>query len=319
MKSTTILVTGCAGFIGSNFVSTFREKFPTTNIVGLDDFSTGRRGAVDPSITFIEGSVLNASLVEKLFRQYKPKYVFHFSAIPRVSYSIEHPIESSEVNIMGTVHLLDAAKNFGTKRFIYSASSSVYGGAKKLPTKESENSPNPRSPYAIQKYVGELYCKTYSDLFEIDSVCLRYFNAFGPGQYGDSPYSSVISSWLEALYLPGKTKPFLEGDGKQTRDFCYIDNVVQANILAMQHKERLGGDVFNIAYGEKTTLNNVRSLIEELSGRQLVLEMRPARIGDVRRSLADISKAKTTLGYNPKVDFKTGLEKTVAWFEARSE
>jgi len=317
LKPKTILVTGCAGFIGSNFVRQFKKRYPKTRIVGIDDFSTGRRDAVDQTITFFEGSILDTKLLSQIFSRYKPEYVFHFAALPRVSYSVEHPRETSEVNIVGTVALLEAAKDSGVRRFIYSSSSAPYGGAKKLPTKESENVADPQSPYAIQKYAGEPFCKISSLLYGLDTVCLRYFNVFGPGQYGDSPYSTVISAWLEALYFPKKKKAFLEGDGIQSRDFCYVDNVVSANILAMNAKQPLRGEAMNIAHGERTTVNAVKRLIEELTGKRLILEKRPTRIGDVRHTHADISKARRLLGYRPSVDFVTGLKRTIRWFESR--
>ena len=194
----------------------------------------------------------------KIFSKHKPQYVFHFAALPRVSYSVEHPCETSEVNIIGTVALLEAAKNHGVKRFIYSSSSSVYGGAKKLPTRESECPPDPGSPYAAQKYIGEPFCKIFSDLFGSDTVCLRYFNVFGPGQYGDSPYSTVVSAWLEALYFPKNKKGFIEGTGTQSRDFCYIDSVVTANILAMQAKKDLKGEAVNTVSYTHLTLPTKR-------------------------------------------------------------
>jgi len=255
--------------------------------------------------------------VEKIFNSHKPEYVFHFAAIPRVSYSLEHPRHSTEVNIVGTVAMLEASKNHGVKRFIYSTSSSVYGGAKKLPTKESENFPDPKSPYAVQKYSCELFCKVFSTLFELDTACLRYFNVFGPGQYGDSPYSTVISAWLEALYFPGKKTAFIEGDGSQSRDFCYIDNVVLANMLAMESKKNLNGEVINVAHGEQTTVNEVKTLIEKYTGKKLDLEKRPTRLGDVEHSCADISKAWNLLGYKPVVNFEEGLKQAVKWFESR--
>ena len=231
---------------------------------------------------------------------------------------MEYPRRTSEVNIIGTVALLEASKNHKVKRFIYSSSSSVYGGAVVLPTKESENMPNPRSPYAMQKYTGEGFCRIFSELFGLDTICLRYFNVFGPGQYGDSPYATVISAWLEALYVPQqKTKAFLEGDGSQSRDFCYVDNVVAANILAMQSMGIFGGGVCNIAHGERTTLNEVRALIEEYTGKKLILETRQARVGDVPHTHADVSRAKEMLGYEQKVTFKDGLKRMIAWFESR--
>lgn len=314
-----ILVTGCAGFIGSNFVGQFRQKFPSTEIVGIDNFSTGRRSAVDQKIIFYEGSILNAELLDKIFSKHEPEYVFHFAAVPRVSYSVEHPRETTENNIVGTVAVLEAAKNHKAKRVIYSSSSSVYGGAAKLPTKESENAPNPKSPYAFQKYAGEPMCKIFSNLYGLDTVALRYFNVFGPGQYGDSPYASVISGWLEAIFkLNDKKSTFLEGDGEQSRDFCYIDNVVNANILAMEYEKPLAGEVFNVACGDKTTLNQVRELIEKHTGQKLNLEQRPPRAGDIKHSYADVSKAKEWLGYEPKIKFEEGLKKTIEWHQNRS-
>lgn len=319
MNPKTILVTGCAGFIGSNFVREFRKQFPKTKIAGIDDFSTGRRSALDKTIVFYEGSILDEKLLEKIFKKHKPEYVFHFAALPRVSYSLEYPRHTSLVNIVGTVALLDEAKNHGVKRFIYSSSSSVYGGARKLPTKESENLPNPKSPYAAQKFAGEPFCRIFSELYGLDTVCLRYFNVFGPGQYGDSPYSTVISAWLEAARFPGRKRAFLEGDGNQSRDFCYVDNVVQANILAMKYRGRLNGEVFNVAHGERTTVNEAKKLIEKYTGRKLSLEKRPSRKGDVRHTQADISKARKLLGYQPKIKFKEGLKKTVEWFKKRKK
>ena len=316
MKS--ILATGCAGFIGGNFCKTFSGKYPGVEIVGIDNLSTGRRDAISPKISFYEGSLLDAILLEKIFAKHKPEYVFHFAAIPRVSYSVEHPRETTENNVIGTISLLEAAKNHGVKRFVYSSSASVYGGAAKLPTKESENLPNPKSPYAFQKYAGEPLCQIFSELYGMDTVSLRYFNVFGPGQYGDSAYASVISGWLEAIYFPDKNKkPFMEGDGGQSRDFCYVDNVVEANILAMAHPKPLKGDFFNVAYGERTSVNQARELIEEMTGKKLELEQRPPRPGDFRHSHANIAKARQVLGYNPKVSFKDGLKKTIAWYQAR--
>ena len=317
INNKAILVTGCAGFIGSNFVKKFKKKFPKIIIVGIDDFSTGRRDALSTDIVFYEGSILDSDLLNTVFERHEPEYVFHFAALPRISYSVEHPFETSEVNILGTVLLLQKSTKFGVRRFIYSSSSSVYGGAKVLPTKESKNFPDPKSPYAVQKYAGERFCKVFSALYGLDTVCLRYFNVYGPGQYGDSPYSTVISAWLESLYFPKNKKAFIEGDGKQTRDFCYIDNVVYANILAMKAKKRLAGEVFNVAHGTRIDMHGVKKLIEKYSNKKLALETKPPRKGDVRDTHADISKARKYLGYRPEINFKGGLEETVRWFEKR--
>ena len=313
----TILVTGCAGFIGSSFVKHVRRAEPDVAIVGIDDFSTGRKDAIDASVTLYEGSILDEELLEKIFFRHKPAYGFHFAALPRVAYSLQYPYRTTDVNITGTVALLEAARVHGVKRFIYSSSSSVYGDAKSMPVRESENTPDPRSPYALQKYTAERFCRVFSDLYGLDTICLRYFTVFGPGQYGDSPYATVISAWLEAIYFPDSKKAFLEGDGTQSRDFCYIDNVTLANILAMRSEKVFGGDVFNIAHGQSTALRDSKTLIEQKTGKCLDMEQRPSRIGDVSRTWADIAKAKEMLGYTPEVSFEDGLARTVAWFETR--
>lgn len=313
----TILVTGCAGFIGSNFVAQFRIQYPDTAIVGIDDFSTGRKDALDGSITFYEGSILDEDLIEKIFAGHMPEYVFHFAALPRVSYSLRHPRRTTEANITGTVVLLEAARKHGVKRFVYSSSSSVYGGAEHMPTRESEDMPDPKSPYAAQKHASEEMCRIFSSLYDMDAVSLRYFTVFGPGQYGDSSYSTVISAWLESLYFPTNKKGFLEGDGEQSRDFCYVDNAVAANILAMKSDRDFKGTAINIAHGERRTLNRVREMIESSVGRKLELEPRASRPGDVRHTHADISKARELLGYDPSMTFEEGLKRTVRWFENR--
>ena len=312
-----ILVTGIAGFIGSNFAKQFKERFPDALIVGIDDFSSGRREALINDIVFYEGSVTDTALLEKIFLAHKPEYVFHFAAIPRVSYSVEQPVKTTDANVTGIIAMLTASKNHGVKRFIFSSSSSVYGGAKDLPTKESENLPDPKSPYAAQKLCGEIFCKLFSELYGLDTVCLRYFNVYGPGQYGDSAYSTVISAWLEALYFPERKKAFIEGDGTQSRDFCFVDNVVDANIKTMGSSRPFKGETFNIAHGERTAVNEVKNLIEEYTGKKLDLEQRTPRVGDVTHTHADINKAKKWFGYQPTTDFKKGLRETVKWFEER--
>ena len=319
MAPKAILVTGVAGFIGSNFVAEFKKRFPKTEIVCIDDFSTGRRDRVDKSTKFYEGTVCDLKLLSRIFAKHRPEFVFHFAAVPRVAYSVQHPTETTVSNILGTVSLLEKSKEYGVKRFIYSSSSSIYGGAKKLPTKEKDNPPNPVSPYGLQKYTGEPFCKIFSDLFGLDTVSLRYFNVFGPWQYGDSAYSTVICAWLERLYIPSSKRPYLEDDGKQSRDFCYVGNVVDANILAMLSKKPLRGAAVNIAHGERTTLLEVKQLIEKFTKKKLDLERRKPRLGDVRHTHADISAARKLFGYQPKVDFETGLRKTIQWFQSRTE
>ncbi len=320
MAPKSILATGCAGFIGSNFIKGFNRQFPKARVVGIDDFSTGRRDQIDRSVKFYEGTVCDLKLLDRIFAKHRPEYVFHFAAVPRVAYSVEHPTETTIANIVGTVALLEKSKEYGVKRFIYSSSSSVYGGARILPTKESENPPKPVSPYGLQKYTGEPFCKLFTDLFGLDTVSLRYFNVFGPGQYGGSAYATVICNWLEGLYSSTKNKqPFLEGDGRQSRDFCFVGNVVEANILAMKARRPLKGEVFNVAHGRRTDLLTVKRLIEKYTDKKLRLEHRSPRLGDVRHTHADISKARRILGYRPKVDFEAGLRKTIQWFHGRAK
>lgn len=313
----TILITGCAGFIGSNFVSKFKQDFPETEIIGIDDFSGGRRDAIGKNINFYEGSVTDDALLEKVFRSHKPDYVFHFAALPRVSYGVEHPFETTVVNLAGTVALLEKSRNHKIKRFIYSSSSAVYGLAKKLPTGEKGEMPKPISPYGLQKHACEQFCKMFSDLYHLDTVSLRYFNVFGPGDFGNSAYSTVIAAWLEGLYFPQNKKVFLDGDGRQSRDFCYVDNVIDANILAMQYAGKFGGEAFNVGSGVRINLLAVKDLIEKYSARELILEHRPARLGDALHTEADISKIKERLGYAPQTDFEIGLQKTIEWFKNR--
>ncbi len=319
MNPKTILVTGCAGFIGGNFVNTFQKKFPKTKIVGIDNISSGKRDAINPNIAFYKGSINDPTFIEKVFSSEKPEYVFHFGALPRVSFSVEEPAKTTLTNVYGTTLLLEKSRDHSVRRFIFSSSSSVYGGAKKLPTKESENPPKPISPYALQKYFGELLMKNFSNLYGLDTVSLRYFNVYGPGQFGDSAYSTVISAWLEGLYFPLRKKLFIEGDGKQSRDFCFVDNVVQANVKAMQFKKKFAGEEFNIAHGERTNLIEVKNLIEKFTGKKLNLEKKPSRKGDVRDTHADISKSLKWFGYKPTVSFEEGLEKTVGWFLKRTK
>jgi len=318
MTPKSVLVTGAAGFIGGNFIRIFRARYPKTRIVGIDNLSSRPRALPPKGIVFYRGSITDGRLVEKIFRKHKPEYVFHFGAVPRVSLSVQRPADTTLANIYGTVLLLEKSRDYKVKRFIFSSSSSVYGGAKILPTKEKENPPRPVSPYALQKYAGELFCSMFSKLYSLDTVSLRYFNVFGPGQYGDSPYSTVISAWLEGLYFPKRgRRPFLEGDGKQSRDFCFVDNVGEANVLAMEAPGRFNGDVFNIAHGERTNLLAVKKTIERLTGRKLALEYRPPRLGDVLNTHADIAKARKILGYGPKTNFEDGLGLTVEWFKQR--
>jgi nucleoside-diphosphate-sugar epimerase len=190
--------------------------------------------------------------------------------------------------------------------------------AKYRPTKESMNPPDPKSPAAVQKHAGEQFCKVFSELYGIETVCLRYFNVFGPGEYGDSPYATLVAGWLESLHFPKNKKASIEGNGAQSRDFCYVDDVVRANILAMRSRKRFAGDAMNIASGKAINVREVRKVLEQASGKKLDLIQKPPRKGDVRHTHADITKAKKMIGYTPKVTFPEGVARTAAWFKARN-
>ncbi|PIR89509.1 MAG: hypothetical protein COU07_01245 [Candidatus Harrisonbacteria bacterium CG10_big_fil_rev_8_21_14_0_10_40_38] len=315
----TVLVTGIAGFIGSNFVKQYQKEYPDAEIVGIDDFSTGRKDAVNSNIIFYEGSVADLILLEKIFSMHKPEYIFHFAAYPMVSYTVEHPTITTTANITGTVALLEKARDYKSKRFVLSSSCAVYGNTKTLPVSEVKNHPAPLSPYGLQKQVDEMFCKLFSDLFDIDTVCLRYFNVYGPGQYGGSAYATVICNWLENLFINTSKKPYIEGDGTQSRDFCYVEDVVNANILAMEKDRVFNGEIFNIGSSQRISLIEIKNLIEKHSQKKLELENRPPRLGDVKDIYADISKAKEQLGYIPKTSFEKGLQETINWFKTRTK
>lgn len=306
-----ILVTGCAGFIGGNFARRFKERFPGVTIIGIDDYSTGKRSAPNAVDALYEGSVTDGPLLESIFKRHAPEQVFHFAALPSVPYSIAHPVETSSANLHGTVVLLEAARRHGVRRLVFSSSCAVYGAPVRLPVDESAPCA-PGSPYAAQKLSGELFCRTYAGMSAMDTVCLRYFNVYGPGQYGDSPYANVIAKWLESMHA-GR-KPLIEGDGSQTRDFCYVDDVADANILAMLSPEPLGGEAFNIGSGVELSLLDVRRAMESALGVPLDPAYGPGRAGDTMRIRADISKARARLGYEPSVDFETGIRAMAAWF-----
>ncbi len=309
-------MTGCAGFIGSNFIRVLRAHAPHIWISGIDNFSTGRRDALPADIELYEGDINNHALLEKIFSKHEPDTVFHFAALPPVPLSIKSPTETSRSNLLGTISLLEKARDHKTRRFIYSSSAAVYGNTKKALTSE-KIIPEPVSPYGLQKYAGELFAKQFAALFDMDIVSLRYFNVFGPGQYGESAYATVIPRWLTGLY-GSSSQIFIEGDGTQSRDFCYVDNVCEANIRALVHSTKFAGEVFNIGSGKRIDIATLRSLIEKHTGRKLPLIRRPARVGDIKHSQADIKKAREILKYKPVVEFEEGLIRTIDWFKTQT-
>lgn len=307
------LVTGGAGFIGSNLAEALVNKGHT--VVVLDDFSNGKReniaGFAD-RLTVIEGSITDLEVCHGAVSGVD--YVLHQAALPSVPRSVADPVTTNAVNISGTLNMLVAARDAGVKRFVYAASSSAYGDAP-VAVKTEDLPAAPLSPYAVQKHAGELYCQVFHRLYGLETVCLRYFNVFGPRQDPKSQYAAVVPLFVTAV-LRGES-PTIYGDGEQARDFTYIYNVIHANLLACEAPAEAAGQVFNTACGAQTSVNDLARLIMEILGREVPLNYQPARAGDVKNSLADVSKAERLLGYRPVLSFREGLEKTIAWYKER--
>jgi nucleoside-diphosphate-sugar epimerase len=308
-----VLVTGGAGFIGSNLTEALLKRGHPVRV--LDNFSTGKKenlvfAHVHPSLDIMEGDIRDLTVCQKATRGME--YVFHQVALPSVQRSVEDPQTSNSVNAGGTLNILLAARDARVKRLIYASSSSVYGDTPTLP-KHEEMAPNPLSPYALQKYIGEQYCKLFFQLYGLETVSLRYFNIFGPRQDPASIYSAVVPRFIHAL-IDGRA-PIIFGDGEQSRDFTYIDNVVEANLLAMS-AVRLEGEAINIACGRRTSLNQLLAFLKEITGSKVSPLYEEPRKGDVKHSLAEIRKGKQILDYEPRVGIEVGLRKTVEYFEA---
>lgn len=306
---TRYLITGGAGFIGSNIAQALLERGEETII--FDNFSTGRRENLEglDRVEVIEGDLRNPSDLGSALEGVD--IVFHEGALPSVSKSIMDPVNSNKNNIDGTVNLLLAAKEAGVKRVIYAGSSSAYGDSETLPKVETMRE-NPISPYAVNKLTAEQFCRVFSRVYGLETVTLRYFNIFGPKQDPSSPYSGVISLFVTRL-LKGE-RPVIYGDGEQSRDFTFVENAVDANLRAAE-KPVGGGEAINTACGDAVTVNELFRIIRDLTGAGGIEPIyAEPRKGDVRHSLADISKAKKLLGYAPRVDLKEGLRRTVAWY-----
>ena len=304
-------VTGGAGFIGSHIVSRLVADGHEVRVV--DDLSTGRRenlARVAGQVTLHEGTICDPDLLRQAFKG--AVCVFHEAALASVQRSVDDPIASNRVNVEGTLQVLEAARTRGVRRVVYAASSSAYGDSATLPKREAMT-PAPMSPYAITKLAGEHYCAAYTSLFGLEAVALRYFNVFGPRQDPNSQYSAVIPLFVTAL-LEGK-RPTVFGDGEQSRDFTYVDNVVSANLKASEAPGAPGG-VFNVGCGARYSLNTLLEVLGRILGREVDTVYGEARPGDVRDSLADITRAREALGYEPLVDFEEGLRRTVEWYRA---
>lgn len=307
-----ILITGGAGFIGSNLV---KNLLDTTehNIIVVDKNEINIKRLKNLLTNSRKPNIFHgcySSFLDHIMEEESPDIVVHLAAIPRVAYSVENPDITTIENIGLFSKLLNKCRSSeSVKRLVFASSSSVYGGAEILPTTETHPL-NPKSPYALQKKVGEEYCKLFSDLYGLDTVCLRFFNVFGPEQYVDSPYATVISNWCNSIK---KNLPLIiEDDGNQTRDFSYVDNVVEAIKCASFANGKFNGDVFNVGNNEQTSLNEILSWFSQ-QGYIFNLDHHPSRVGDVRHTRADISKIKS-MGYSPICDMWSGLEKTLRWW-----
>jgi len=297
-----IIVTGGAGFIGSHLTDKLIEQ--GHDVVVIDNLSTGKKGNLNPEADFHNLDICDFDKIKPIFKDID--YIFHLAAIPRVLISVEDPVGTSKVNILGTINIFKAATNTKVKRIIFASSSSVYGDQEKLPLKE-DMIPDPISPYALQKLAGEQFAKLFSKLYKVPIISLRYFNVYGSRIDFGSDYSLVIGKFLKQKT---ESKPLtIYGDGEQTRGFCYVDDVVRANIKAMESEKLKGGEVINISSGESYSVNYLAKLI---GGEVQYLPPRP---GDVLHTKADISLAKDLLDWEPRVSFEEGFKKVQKWFQ----
>lgn len=313
LNQSSFLVTGGAGFIGSNIVE-YLLKYGAAKVRVLDNFSTGSMDNLKsfknhPAFELIEGDIRNLQTCNDALQGID--YVSHQAALGSVPRSINDPITSNEVNVSGFLNMLVAARDAGVKRFVYAASSSTYGDHPGLPKVEDKIG-NPLSPYAVTKYVNELYASVFSKAYNFHTIGLRYFNVFGPRQNPKGPYAAVIPLFV-ASALQGQT-PYINGDGETSRDFTFVENAVQANIKSLLSNAIEQAEIINIAFGERTTLNQLWSHISDNTGIRLQPEYRAERKGDVKHSLADISKAKNLVDYQPRISMKQGLQITVEWY-----
>jgi UDP-glucose 4-epimerase len=312
------LVTGGAGFIGSHLAEALCRR--GASVVVLDDLSLGnvrnlewKRGG--DALEFVEGNVADEKLARRLMAGCD--WVFHEAAMPSVPRSVAEPVKSNVQNLDAALQLLVLARDAGVKRFLFASSSAIYGDTD-VPAKHEQLAPNPLSPYALQKYAAEKYGQLFHQLYGLPAVSLRYFNVFGPRQAFDSPYSGVIAKFCTGM-LAGRA-PVIYGDGRQSRDFTYIENVVQANILAVEAPaEKVAGRVFNIAGGQSISLLQLVEELNRLTGQTLTPVFEPPRAGDVRNSLADIAAAQQTMGYRMKVSWQDGLQRTLEFYKTPVE
>jgi nucleoside-diphosphate-sugar epimerase len=311
----TYLVTGAAGFIGRSIAAELLAR--GKKVRGIDNFVTGKRENLLglEAMDFIEADINDAAAVATACRGVE--CIFHEAAIPSVPRSIEDPVTSNHAGVSGTVQLLVGAKEAKVRRVVYAGSSSVYGNTPTLP-KQEQMQPSPISPYAVSKLAGELYMQSFARVYGLETVVIRYFNVFGPYQDPTSHYSGILAIFTMKM-LAGET-PTIYGDGEQSRDFTFIQNVVHGNLLASEAPaERVSGKVFNVATGTRVTLNQTVEILRRATGYTGEVRYGAERSGDVKHSLADISRAKEGFGYEPLVSFNEGIERTVAWYKVAAE
>jgi nucleoside-diphosphate-sugar epimerase len=304
------VVTGGGGFIGSHIVENLVRQRNTVVKV-IDDFSTGKRENVEAfknDVEIIEADIADTKNLAQFLKG--ADYVIHQAAIPSVPKSILDPLKSHNANVNGTLNLLLACRDAGVKRVVYASSSSLYGDSPTLPKREGMM-PNPLSPYGAQKLFAEMYCEVFTKAYGLETVSLRYFNVFGPRQDSTSQYSGVLALFIPAV-LQGR-RPTIYGDGLQSRDFTYVQNVVEANLLACK-LPGVGGQVFNVACGDRITVNSMLHQINKIVGVDISPVYAEPRSGDIKHSQADITRAREHLGYEPKVSFEEGLRATVEWY-----
>lgn len=307
-----ILITGGAGFIGSNLAEKLVEQ--GQQVVVLDNLATGRLSnlkKIENQIQFIQGDICDLDFLKENFKSID--FVFHLAALPGVFFSVQSPEQCNKANIEGTLNVLLAARDNKVKRVVFASSSSVYGGAFEI--NQENQQPQPLSPYATSKITGEYYARNFYDLFGLETVCLRFFNVFGPNQNPESEYAAVIPLFIN-LALKNE-QLIIFGDGEQSRDFTFVENVVDGMILAM-NSSKVAGEVFNLACGDNITVNRLVEVIGKILHKKITPVYQDARPGDIYRSQADVNKIKTVLGFSPKVNFEDGLAKTIAYLMSQN-
>lgn len=309
-KLNRVLVTGGAGFIGSHLVDTLVTE--GCDVVVLDDLSSGSLSNLEhvkDKITFYKGDIQDQKILMKAAKNCE--VIFHQAAMVSVTKTVDNPVDSAFINDMGTLFVLESARQNKVKRVVLASSSAVYGDDPLLP--KHENMPlKPMSPYAVQKLTGELYARIYHDLYGLETVCLRYFNVYGPKQDPSSPYSGVISIFMTKAV--SKKPPLIYGDGKQYRDFVFVKDVVKANLLAATEDDA-AGQIFNIGTGKHVSINSLWDMISLFSGLKIEPEYIPSRLGDILESVASIEQARSALGFEPDYLFEKGLEITFKWYK----